>query len=78
MEGVPLCPGDMNGVLPVEPAKKTGRAGKSVPLSIEQNVLDVLVCRGILSQTELDSAVEEATRGAGDIEALLLDRHHVP
>jgi hypothetical protein len=51
---------------------------KASRLSIEQNVLDVLVCRGILSQVELDRAVEEATRDGLDIEALLLDRHQVP
>ncbi|HET9312706.1 MAG TPA: ATPase, T2SS/T4P/T4SS family, partial [Nitrospira sp.] len=47
-------------------------------MSIEQNVLDVLVCRGLLSQAELDRAVEEATRGGIDIETLLLDRYQVP
>ena len=51
---------------------------KASRISIEQNVLDVLVCRGILSQIELDRAVEEATRGGVDIEALLLDRYQVP
>ena len=51
---------------------------KASRISIEQNVLDVLVCRGILSQIELDRAVEEATRGGVDIEGLLLDRYQVP
>lgn len=51
---------------------------KASRLSIEQNVLDVLVCRGLLSQAELDRAVEEATRGGIDIETLLLDRYQVP
>lgn len=47
-------------------------------LSLEQNVLDVLVCRGILSQADLDGAIEEANRSGVDIETLLLDRHRVP
>ena len=51
---------------------------KASRLSIEQNVLDVLICRGLLSQAELDRAVEEATRGGIDIETLLLDRYQVP
>ena len=56
----------------------TGTDVKASRLSIEQNVLDVLVCRGLLSQAELDRAVEEATRGGIDIETLLLDRYQVP
>jgi type II secretory ATPase GspE/PulE/Tfp pilus assembly ATPase PilB-like protein len=54
-----------------------GLNAKASRLSLEQNVLDVLVCRGMLSQAELDRAVEEAARDGTDIETLLLDRYHV-
>jgi type II secretory ATPase GspE/PulE/Tfp pilus assembly ATPase PilB-like protein len=56
--------------------KKCSRQTK-YRLSIEQNVLDSLVYRGILAQADLDRATGESHQGA-DIEALLLDRYHVP
>ena len=79
MEGVHLSAGERNGALPAEAtARRAGRAGKVSRLSIEQNVLDLLVCRGLLPQSELDRALEEAAGGGADIETLLLDRYHVP
>ena len=57
--------------------KKSGRGNKPTRSSIEQNVLDSLVYRGILSQADLNHAVEDAKDGAQDLEALLLDRYHV-
>jgi type II secretory ATPase GspE/PulE/Tfp pilus assembly ATPase PilB-like protein len=57
--------------------KKSGRGNRPTRSSIEQNVLDSLVYRGILSQADLDHAVEDAKEGAQDLEALLLDRYHV-
>jgi type II secretory ATPase GspE/PulE/Tfp pilus assembly ATPase PilB-like protein len=51
---------------------------KSLRPSVEQNVLDLLVCRGILTQAELDRVVEEsAGDGHDDAETLLLDHYHV-
>lgn len=58
--------------------KKLSRGTKHLRLPIEQNVLDALVCRGVLSQIDLDHAIEDAKDGAQDLEALLLDRHCVP
>ena len=79
MEGLSLPAGDVTGALPMEPpGKRAGRPVKASRLSIEQNVLDVLVCRGILSQADLSCAINEAMRDGADIEALLLDRYHVP
>ena len=51
---------------------------KACRLSLEQNILDVLVCRGILAQSELDGTIEDANRSGVDIETLLLDRHRIP
>src|SRR4029079_5998534 len=79
MEGVHLSAGERSGALPAEAAaKRAGRADKISRLSIEQNVLDLLVCRGLLPQSELDRALEEAAGGGAHIETLLLDRYHVP
>lgn len=58
--------------------KKLSRGTKLLRLPIEQNVLDALVCRGVLSQIDLDNAIEEAKDGMHDLEALLLDHHRVP
>ena len=77
--GLSLSAGEMSGALPVEPAsKKGGRFVKAARLSIEQNILDLLVCRGVLSQADLNRAVEEATESGSDVETLLLDHYHVP
>lgn len=46
--------------------------------SVQQNVLDLLVYRGILSHIDRDEALQEARRTGADIEALLMDRYHVP
>ena len=79
MEGVHLSAVETSGALPAEPAaKRLGRPAKLARLSIEQNVLDLLVCRGALSQAELERAVGEATGDAVDIETLLLERYRVP
>ena len=79
MDGVHLSAVETSGVLPAEhTAKRPARPAKLARLSIEQNVLDLLVCRGAISQAELDRAVGEATDEAVDIETLLLERHRVP
>lgn len=45
---------------------------------IEQNVLDTLVYRGILTQSDLAAAMEEAHERGLDLEAVLLDQYCVP
>ena len=78
MEGLQL-PTGVSSALPIEPQrKKVGGMIKASRLSIEQNVLDVLVCRGIVSQADLDRVLAEASTGGTDVETLLLDRYHVP
>ncbi len=67
------------GGLPVEGFEKAvERESKHPRSSIEQNVLDSLLYRGILSRADLDNAAEEAKGGAKDIESILLDRYRVP
>ena len=56
--------------------KRTGGA-KSIR-TIEQNVLDALVHRGIISHADVQAAVEDSKVHNLDLEAVLLDRYHVP
>jgi type II secretory ATPase GspE/PulE/Tfp pilus assembly ATPase PilB-like protein len=58
--------------------KRGGRASKSSRCAIEQNVLDSLVYRGIISLSDVLMAVEDSKDGSVDLETVLLDRYHVP
>jgi type II secretory ATPase GspE/PulE/Tfp pilus assembly ATPase PilB-like protein len=53
-------------------------SAKPIQQSIEQNVLDTLVYRGIVTQTDMGVAVKEAHEQRLDLETLLLDRYCVP
>ncbi len=63
---------------PAGSRKGSGRLSARPRRSIEQNVLDTLVGRGALGQTELEAAIETAKGEDNDLEAVLLDRFHVP
>jgi len=79
MEGLNISVGEMGSAVSAEAVgKKPGRRAKLLHSSIEQNVLDSLVYRGILSQADLDQALEESKEGVHDMETLLLDRYHLP
>ena len=65
------------GILSGGTSKKGASGTKSIS-TIEQNVLDALVYRGIISQADVRAAVEESKVGQVDLEAVLLDRYHVP
>ena len=58
--------------------KKGGRSAKPSRYAIEQNVLDSLVYRGMISLSDLTVAVAESSDGTVDIESLLLDRYGIP
>jgi type II secretory ATPase GspE/PulE/Tfp pilus assembly ATPase PilB-like protein len=58
--------------------KKGGRSAKPSRYAIEQNVLDSLVYRGMISLSDLTAAVAESSDGPVDLESLLLDRYGVP
>jgi type II secretory ATPase GspE/PulE/Tfp pilus assembly ATPase PilB-like protein len=45
--------------------------------TIEQNVLDALVFKGVLSRADMEAAQESAKDGVDDLESLLLGRYHV-
>ena len=59
-------------------AKKDGRVEKSSQTRMEQNVLDTLVYRGVITQADMAAAVEEAQEQSLDLEAMLLDQYRVP
>ncbi|MDP3597990.1 MAG: ATPase, T2SS/T4P/T4SS family, partial [Nitrospirota bacterium] len=56
---------------------KGGRSAKPSRYAIEQNVLDSLVYRGMISLSDLTAAVDESSDGTVDLETLLLDRYGV-
>jgi type II secretory ATPase GspE/PulE/Tfp pilus assembly ATPase PilB-like protein len=58
--------------------KKGSRWSKVSRCTIEQNVLDTLVYRGIISQADVLAAVEDSKDGSADLETMLLDRYRVP
>jgi len=58
--------------------KKGSRASKPSRCAIEQNVLDSLVYRGIISLSDVVAAVDDSKDGSVDLETVLLDRYHVP
>ncbi len=58
--------------------KKGSRAPKPFRCAIEQNVLDSLVYRGMISLSDVSVAVDDSKDGSLDLESVLLDRYHVP
>lgn len=58
--------------------KRGSRWSKVSRSTIEQNVLDTLVYRGIISQADVSAAVDDSKDGIVDLETLLLDRYRVP
>jgi type II secretory ATPase GspE/PulE/Tfp pilus assembly ATPase PilB-like protein len=46
--------------------------------TIEQNVLDALVYRGVISRADVIAAVDDSSAGSLDLEMILLERYHVP
>ncbi len=59
-------------------SKAEGIRGIKPSRTIEQNVLDSLVYRGIISQDNVLAALDDAKDGSLDLETLLLDRYRVP
>jgi type II secretory ATPase GspE/PulE/Tfp pilus assembly ATPase PilB-like protein len=57
--------------------KVSGRPANRFGQSIEQNVLDTLVCRGKLCQADMEAAIQDARVHGLDLETVLLDRYHL-
>ena len=58
--------------------KKGGRVSKPFHRAIEQNVLDSLVYRGMISLADVSTAIDVSKDGTVDLETVLLDRYRVP
>ena len=58
--------------------KKGGRGLRPFRCAIEQNVLDSLVYRGMISLANVLAAIDVSKDGVVDLEAVLLDRYRVP
>jgi type II secretory ATPase GspE/PulE/Tfp pilus assembly ATPase PilB-like protein len=58
--------------------KKGGRVSKPFHCAIEQNVLDSLVYRGMISLADVSTAIDVSKDGTVDLETVLLDRYRVP
>jgi type II secretory ATPase GspE/PulE/Tfp pilus assembly ATPase PilB-like protein len=61
-------------------SSEKGNRGAKPSRTIEQNVLDALVFRGIISQADVQTAVDDSKDkdGSLDLETVLLDRYRVP
>ena len=58
--------------------KKAKLMSKPSRCAIEQNVLDSLVYRGIISLSDVLAAVDDSKDSSSDLETMLLDRYRVP
>ena len=58
--------------------KKGGRGLRPFRCAIEQNVLDSLVYRGMISLADVLAAIDVSKDGVVDLEAVLLERYRVP
>ncbi|MDN5941979.1 MAG: GspE/PulE family protein [Nitrospira sp.] len=59
-------------------AKKNSPVARPFRCAIEQNVLDSLICRGVISLSDMSVAVADSKDGTVDLEKVLLDRYRVP
>ncbi|TKB73931.1 MAG: type II/IV secretion system protein [Nitrospira sp.] len=73
-----LSGGKGNKAERVDGFSKKGNRGTKWPYTIEQNVLDTLVYREIISQADVLAAIEDSKDGNSDLESVLLDRYGVP
>jgi type II secretory ATPase GspE/PulE/Tfp pilus assembly ATPase PilB-like protein len=58
--------------------KRSSRVSKPFRCAIEQNVLDSLVYRGMISLADVLTAIDVSKEGTVDLETVLLDRYRVP
>lgn len=57
---------------------KKATRGTQPARTIEQNVLDALIYRGIISEADVRVAMDDSRNGPLDLETLLLDRYQIP
>jgi type II secretory ATPase GspE/PulE/Tfp pilus assembly ATPase PilB-like protein len=69
---------DTNVVASGTGAKRSSGVSKPFRCAIEQNVLDSLVYRGMISLADVLTAIDVSKDGTVDLETVLLDRYRVP
>jgi type II secretory ATPase GspE/PulE/Tfp pilus assembly ATPase PilB-like protein len=69
---------DTNVVANGTGAKRSSHVSKPFRCAIEQNVLDSLVYRGMISLADVLTAIDVSKDGTVDLETVLLDRYRVP
>jgi type II secretory ATPase GspE/PulE/Tfp pilus assembly ATPase PilB-like protein len=69
---------DTNVVASGTGAKRSSCVSKPLRCAIEQNVLDSLVYRGMISLADVLTAIDVSKDGTVDLETVLLDRYRVP
>lgn len=65
-------------VLSATSLKKPQMAKQPRKTTMERSLLDCIAYRGLMSQAELDAAVEESLSREVDLETILLDKYRVP
>ena len=65
-------------VLSVASLRKRPMAKQPRKVTMERSLLDCIAYRGLMSQAELDTAVEESLSREVDLETVLLDKYRVP
>src|SRR3569832_2122631 len=58
--------------------KKPRMAKSPRKMTMARSLLDCIAYRGLISQTELDAAVEESLSREVDLETILLEKYRVP
>jgi type II secretory ATPase GspE/PulE/Tfp pilus assembly ATPase PilB-like protein len=69
---------ETKGAVSETDGKKGGHGLRPFRCAIEQNVLDSLVYRGMISLADVLAAIDVSKNGVVDLEAVLLDRYRVP
>src|SRR3990172_8149541 len=65
-------------VLSIASLTKSRMAKQPRKMTMERSLLDCIAYRGLMSQTDLDAAVEESLSREVDLETVLLDKYRVP
>ncbi|MFY4728791.1 GspE/PulE family protein [Nitrospira sp. BLG_2] len=65
-------------ILSVASLKKSTMAKQPRKMTMGRSLLDCIVYRGLIKQTDLDAAIEESLSRETDLETILLDKYRVP
>lgn len=65
-------------ILSVASLKKSSMVKQPRKMTMGRSLLDCIVYRGLIEQTDLDAAIEESLSRETDLETLLLDKYRVP